>query len=1361
MKTYFAIFCLLCLACPIWALAQNIPQNPNKTDRKGRRQGAWTITYTQDWKETKIKDSIAYYRLLAYKDNKPQGLTTDYYRSGKKQSEAKLIADRPEEIIDGKATWYREDGQVYAESTFIQGVRVGKEVTYYPSGKVATLAYYHAGKKAGKETNYDEAGKTTFVRYMDEGEEIPLQTTWDNAVASYEKGNFASADTLFADIYVMFQNRFGKDHPNCVQALSYLWNTQKNLQKNTEASTHLEEMIRLRELQKIDKDTALVGWLLDAILYYKAQKNYSPIEKHLATLIATQADLTGKDSPQTIQYRHALGQYYESQKRYSEAEKVHENNLAYLKATFPQQPEKYQPDIASLAGVYENLQKYDKAEALYLEAIKTLEAKNDTTEQHVNILKSLTDLLQAQDKSTEALPFSQKAIALQMKRKGTQNELYIKLLRNVLQSHRDLQQFEMAEKIAQEMQQISEKLYGQASAEYANVRFDFGILYHEAGKLQEAKNAYQEAIQAINNITQDERNTEDAYQKLAEIWAYLGETHSELKEVAQAEKAFLQAQTYLKNVKEENFTTSNIYEKIGTAQIRINNYAEAEDAYLKCVEINKNAFGDQHHNYIQAIANLTTLYNYHQKADKSLEILDTHLLKLRHAGRQGESIYASLLHSKAIAHKQLEQDSLAILAYQEIVTHHKALYGEDSPNHMNQFASLIQAQITAKRLTEAEANLQQLQKIMERKGIRTIDKFHYQTYLVLRLFLANTQGDYKKAIEYAQEQNAIGRFLGNPKIGLGELAMNYFINNQSKEATLAYRQYLDLCMQDVKQTFPYLSNNQRVNFYTSQVQYFADLYYYAALAEPFKINFGEKDSLTLKQNKVYRNSLTYIKHPNNTEIFNYQLQTKGILFEASQKMKNAILGSNEAGLIAKFNVYQTKKEEMNKLFQTPDSRQKEEKKAKLNEELKEMEKSLAQQSSLFTKTSATDYKWQDAQKKLKKGEALVEMLAISAGQKVNPKKYKYSDMYLAFIITPDTRDFPLCVYVGEGDSLETRYANNYQNCIKARKKDKHSYLKYWKKIADTLKGVRKIYFAPDGIYHKININSLQNPTTEKYVLEEKEVQFISQARDFVQYKNLPAYAPTEVHILGAPDYNTLPTEAGKEFTPNKLQPIREDTTQRFFAGGEITELHGTATEAENIAQIFTENGQKSTKYLRQEATEVFLKNLRNPPVLHIATHGFFVAEKNTSAFGSFNEEELKNPLRRCGILLAHCKEAFKPKDRVVLPEDGIMTAEEAQNLMLDKTELVVLSACETGLGEVRNGEGVYGLQRAFQTAGAKSVLMSLWTVSDQATQELMTEFYRQWFKLKNKRLAFREAQLMLKNKYPEPYFWGAFLLIGE
>ncbi len=167
-----------------------------------------------------------------------------------------------------------------------------------------------------------------------------------------------------------------------------------------------------------------------------------------------------------------------------------------------------------------------------------------------------------------------------------------------------------------------------------------------------------------------------------------------------------------------------------------------------------------------------------------------------------------------------------------------------------------------------------------------------------------------------------------------------------------------------------------------------------------------------------------------------------------------------------------------------------------------------------------------------------------------------------------------------------------------------------------------------------------------------------------------------------------------------------------------------------------------------------------PNVLHIATHGFFQGDV---------EGEIKyntNPLYRSGILLSGAAETLESKPDLrgnvqTGKEDGILTAFEALNLNIDNTDLVVLSACETGLGEIRNGEGVFGLQRAFKLAGARTILMSLWKVNDQTTQELMVSFYENWLGGMSKRAAFDKAQTQLKTNYPHPYYWGAFVLIGE
>ena len=111
-------------------------------------------------------------------------------------------------------------------------------------------------------------------------------------------------------------------------------------------------------------------------------------------------------------------------------------------------------------------------------------------------------------------------------------------------------------------------------------------------------------------------------------------------------------------------------------------------------------------------------------------------------------------------------------------------------------------------------------------------------------------------------------------------------------------------------------------------------------------------------------------------------------------------------------------------------------------------------------------------------------------------------------------------------------------------------------------------------------------------------------------------------------------------------------------------------------------------------------------------------------------------------------------------ESGVLTAYEAMSLNLDKTDLVVLSACETGLGEIANGEGVYGLQRAFLVAGAKVLIMSMFKVDDEATQKLILNFYKKWLTTGNLRQSFVDAKKELRAEYPEPIYWGAFMMIG-
>ena len=285
--------------------------------------------------------------------------------------------------------------------------------------------------------------------------------------------------------------------------------------------------------------------------------------------------------------------------------------------------------------------------------------------------------------------------------------------------------------------------------------------------------------------------------------------------------------------------------------------------------------------------------------------------------------------------------------------------------------------------------------------------------------------------------------------------------------------------------------------------------------------------------------------------------------------------------------------------------------------------------------------------------------------------------------------------------------------------------------------------------------TLKNPETKKYLIEETNISLLTNTQDLLQTS--VASTSKNAEIFSYPDYDFIPTT--REIA--SAEPLSR------YGFSHLVELPGTKTEADSISKILKEKNWKVNEHLQKEATEDAIKKINNPQILHIATHGFFlkdVDENASDVIGLQSQIVKENPLLRSGLMLAGA--AAVARDSMVdnTKEDGILTAYEAAGLNLSNTDLVVLSACETGLGEISNGQGVYGLQRAFMVAGAKSVIMSLWVVDDFATQELMKNFYREWLKdpsSDNKQRAFRLAQLKLKEKFPQPYYWGAFIMVGK
>jgi len=341
---------------------------------------------------------------------------------------------------------------------------------------------------------------------------------------------------------------------------------------------------------------------------------------------------------------------------------------------------------------------------------------------------------------------------------------------------------------------------------------------------------------------------------------------------------------------------------------------------------------------------------------------------------------------------------------------------------------------------------------------------------------------------------------------------------------------------------------------------------------------------------------------------------------------------------------------------------------------------------------------------------------------------------------------------------------------------------------------RRLLLSPDGNLTRLPFDLL--PTDEgRLLLDDYQISYVGSGRDVLRFGAVPARQGADPLVIADPDFDLAgQTEAAHDPAPRKglwsrlfgrrpapvaappppipvSQAPKDGRLSRDFDRGtwHFGRLPGTRTEGTRIAALL-----KVEPWLDSAALEgPFKERCRSPRILHLATHGFFLQDQPHDPnqerrdlgvmgdAGRLSGPLPENPLLRAGLALAGANTWLRggtPPDEA---EDGLLTAEDVTGLDLLDTELVVLSACETGLGEVRTGEGVFGLQRAFILAGAKTLVMSLWSIPDEATRELMEDFYRRLLAGEPRADALHAAQQALRRKYPEPYFWGAFVCLGN
>ncbi|MFY0652721.1 MAG: CHAT domain-containing protein [Cyclobacteriaceae bacterium] len=659
--------------------------------------------------------------------------------------------------------------------------------------------------------------------------------------------------------------------------------------------------------------------------------------------------------------------------------------------------------------------------------------------------------------------------------------------------------------------------------------------------------------------------------------------------------------------------------------------------------------------------------------------------------------------------------------------------GGSNPYYAEILKNLAIVYIAEKRYTDADKMLNLSGKIWETR-IGKRNNVNAATINILKGDVLYAQKNYDDADNLYQNARKIYEDFFNEnhpeyvKV-LSKLSKTYFMQGNPKKAQDALEEVLKNYNNYIKNYFPALSAREKAKFWN-----------------------------TIKQDYEFYNTLVINFSRNEEQIgnlFNNALLTKALLLNSSIKIRQQIQSSGDEVLIQLYNDWEAKKELLTSAISMPTSQLTELgiDPNSLQKEVENLEKELSQKSSSFS--SGFDNQpvtWENVKEALLPGEIALEMVRF----RVFNHNFTDSVMYAVMHVeNNDSRSKPGLILLKNGEDLEKKYLKYYRNIMKFRMADEQSFANFWQPIQSSIGNPSTIYLSADGVFNQINLESIALGDGS-YLLDRSNIVLVSNTKD-LHYNRMKPNEVQDANIammFGDPLYYVT-SDPGK-WTGEAA------SSHRGVNPEVIGRLPGTEKEITNLKALLRESGWVTEDFMELEATEERVKNIDNPKIFHIATHGFFQPNAQLNAEDIGLKENLlgENPLLKTGLLLVGAGDILNKTTSNFNLDDGILTAYEAMNMNLDKTELVVLSACETGLGEIEAGEGVYGLQRAFLVAGAKTIIMSLFKVSDEATQKLMIEFYKNWLNTGDKRQSFIQAKKTIRDEFVDPIYWGPFIMIG-
>ena len=1181
-----------------------------------------------------------------------------------------------------------------------QFVKVGDTLSVDYTISLDDLGEFYYGNK-----KYSEAEKI-FLKSLKLKKEILGEKHIEYAYSSHnlgsfygERGRYLEAEPLLLKALEIRLTILGKKNKMYLKTLENIAIIYAKQEKYSQAEPFFLEVIEIKKSIFGETNPEYISSLRKLAFFNQAKNNSNDITalQNKKNQIEKSGDFLSQEYITTL---NNLGELFIIQKKYSEAEALFEKSLEINKNTLGEKHKNYIFSLNNLGELFIIQKKYSEAEALFQKSLEI--NKNTLGEKHKDYIFSLCNLAilnEKQGKYNEAETLFIKALEIGKETFGEKKLDYAKLLNELASLYEDKGDYQKAEPLYLESLEIYKNELGKNDIKYPTIINNLGYLYFEKGDYQKAESLYLESLKYFKNILGE--NNPDYSANLNN----LGLLYHTLGDNKKAESLYLQSLEIIQNVPNESEHYAEALGNLAGIYVEQGNYLNAEKLYLQSLEIRKEVLGENHLKYAQSLVNLADLYNYgkaYEKAEplyfKSLEI---------YKKRLGESHpdYATLLNNLAVLYMNQRSYQKAESLYLKSLEIYKTTFGENNSHYATLLNNLAGSYVTQGNFKKAEP-------------------LYLRSLEIRKKVLGENHPLYSQSIDI----------------------LSYFYQNTKPENKEKATLFLDLS------SLKFQNSIKLSSTYMSEKEF-----------DFFRIKNFENRFSSLSF--LYRNAEEYEKI--NIDSYENELLIKNLSLRKHQSLINSIQRSGNTKIKEIYEKFVDNKKLINKWNELstekwPSNYE------QVNSETETLEKELARKSALFADyKNILSSKWKKIQNKLKPNEVAIDLVAF----KYYNKKWTDSIIYSAFLVGQNYK-VPKFIPLFEEKQLDFLLSRNKTQLdstrINKQYLDKGISDLFLKPLEKELEGITTIYFSPSGLGHQIDFTAL--PINETQTLGQKyKVHILSSPAELMDYKvdTLDKKSKIELLLYGGIDYTKSIVNTSLNIIDNSIT-TNEDFINATNRSG-IETLPGTLKEVDGISANAKKGGFISKVFKESDATEESIKALdgsTTPYVLHLATHGFFFPDpiqeipKDILSSGGKSKiyKNSDDPMMRSGLLLAGAKNYWGKSNPNNTIENGILTASEISNLDLSACQLVVLSACETGLGEVKGSEGVFGLQRAFKMAGVKNIIMSLWKVPDTQTAELFDIFYSECFAGKSIHEAFQSAQTKMKAKY-SPYYWAGFVLL--